>query len=192
MLTAAHCIINGNSALVIAGAESRLVVEPNQQRRTIPASGFRLHAGYNPSTLLNDVATLIMPTAFTVTDFVRPILVSTGTELFVGETATVSGFGRFSDGSAATSAVVRWVTMPVITNAACGAVFGIVTPTNICTSTAGGRSSCNGDSGGPLAIQRGGVSYQIGVVSFGGKIIHPLHANSSSSVYCYKRACANF
>ena len=170
-MTAAHCIINGISALVIAGANSRLVIEPNQQRRTIPNSGFRVHTGYNPSTLLNDVATLIVAIPFNFDQFVQPIVLASETELFVGETATVSGFGRFSDGSTATSAVVRWVTMPVITNAACGAVFGIVTASNICTSTAGGRSSCNGDSGGPLAIQRNGASFQIGVVSFGGKMI---------------------
>lgn len=30
-----------------------------------------------------------------------------------------------------------------------------------------GRGACSGDSGGPLTVQRGGESLQIGVVSFG-------------------------
>ena len=164
-MTAAHCIIGGASSLVIAGANNRNVVETNQQRRTVQSGGFRIHALYNPRTLLNDVATLITPTSFTFNTFVRQIALATGTETFAGLTATASGFGRTSDGSSATSAQVRFVAMPVITNAACAAVYGIVTASNICTSTAGGRGTCNGDSGGPLTIQRGG-SLQIGVVSF--------------------------
>ena len=147
-------MLNGVSALVIAGVHDRTIVEVNQQRRTVAAAGIRIHASYNPQTLINDVANLILPTPLEFNAVVQPITRATGTELFVGETATISGFGRISDGSVATSAVVRWTTMPVITNAACGAVFGIITPSNICTSTVGGRSGCNGDSGGPLAVQR--------------------------------------
>ncbi|XP_040158437.1 chymotrypsinogen B-like [Anopheles arabiensis] len=77
------------------------------------------------------------------------------------------GFGRTSDASSATSAVVRFTTNPVMTNADCIARWGsTVVNQHVCLSGAGGRSSCNGDSGGPLTVQSGGTM-QIGVVSFG-------------------------
>lgn len=54
VLTAAHCPIGSISTQVIAGAHDRTVVEPSQQRVTVPASGFRIHVAYNPSNLNND------------------------------------------------------------------------------------------------------------------------------------------
>uniref|UniRef100_A0A182V8E1 Peptidase S1 domain-containing protein n=1 Tax=Anopheles merus TaxID=30066 RepID=A0A182V8E1_ANOME len=90
------------------------------------------------------------------------------TRQFGGFTGTVSGFGRTSDGSSATSAVVRFTRNPVMTNADCIARWNtaLIQPQNVCLSGEGGRSSCNGDSGGPLTVQDGG-SLQIGIVSFG-------------------------
>ena len=149
--------------MIIAGANNRNVVEGNQQRRTVASGNFRVHAGYNSGNLNNDIATLVNFAAFTFNTFVQQIAIQTGTATFAGVTATVSGFGRTSDGSTATSAFVRWVTMPVITNAVCSQTYGgIIIASTICTSTAGGRGTCSGDSGGPLTA--GGN--QIGVVSF--------------------------
>lgn len=151
--------------MIIAGANNRNVVEGNQQRRTVPMANFRTHVGYNSGNLNNDIATLVNFLSFTFNTFVQQIGIATGTATFAGVTATVSGFGRISDGSAATSAQVRWVTVPVITNAVCSQTYGgIIIASTLCVSTAGGRGTCNGDSGGPLTAPGAG---QIGVVSFG-------------------------
>ena len=40
--------------------------------------------------------------------------------------------------------------LPVITNAECNAVYGIVGDGVVCIDTAGGKGTCSGDSGGPL------------------------------------------
>uniref|UniRef100_A0A182M6N8 Peptidase S1 domain-containing protein n=1 Tax=Anopheles culicifacies TaxID=139723 RepID=A0A182M6N8_9DIPT len=81
---------------------------------------------------------------------------------------TVSGFGRTTD-TGSTSPVVRFTSNPVMTNADCNRHWSTtqVQPQNVCQTTDGGRSSCNGDSGGPLTVQDGGRSLQIGLVSFG-------------------------
>jgi secreted trypsin-like serine protease len=170
-LTAAHCPIGSQSTLVIAGAHNRNVVEANQQRRTVTSANYRIHASYNPSNLNNDIAILLVPTNWAHTGAVQPTRLPTAfaSELFVGETATVSGWGRVTN-TGATSAVLRVATVPVITNAACSSVFGtaVVVASVICVSTTHGQGSCNGDSGGVLSVPRaGGTPIQIGVVSFG-------------------------
>jgi hypothetical protein len=61
ILTAAHCPINTISTLAIAGAHNRQIVEPTQQRLSVPSASYRLHPSFNPSTLANDIGLLIMP-----------------------------------------------------------------------------------------------------------------------------------
>lgn len=113
----------------------------------------------------------MLPTAATLNAFVAAARLPTGAQLnnlFVGELATVSGWGRISDDSTATATHLRSTQNNIISNAVCTATFGaIVIPSTLCKSTAGGRSSCNGDSGGPLTIQFEGSPLLVGVVSFG-------------------------
>ena len=40
--------------------------------------------------------------------------------------------------------------LPLITNKECNDVYGIVGDGVVCMDTAGGKGTCNGDSGGPL------------------------------------------
>lgn len=82
--------------------------------------------------------------------------------------ANVSGFGLTGDGQPP-SDVLRFVTVPIISNQECSRSFGdLVLPSNVCIGTPGGRSPCRGDSGGPLTthIDRN-RTVVVGVVSFG-------------------------
>ena len=168
VLTAAHCPIGSSSTQVVLGAHQITVVEGTQQRITVPSSGYRIHASYNPSNLNNDIAILITPTTITMTAQRQPIaLAAAGAGTFAGVLAQMSGWGRTSDASGATSAVLRSVTANVVTNAVCAATYGgTIIGSTICTTTAGGRGTCNGDSGGPLTVPSGGGRMLIGVVSF--------------------------
>merc|ERR1719233_2388463 len=91
----------------------------------------------------------------------------------VGSMVTVTGWGKPSDSAGGISPVLREVRdIPVMTNADCNAVYGIVGDGVVCIDTAGGRGSCNGDSGGPLVQKAGGKAAgdlwtQVGIVSFG-------------------------
>jgi chymotrypsin len=173
-LTAAHCPIGSSSTLVIAGAHNRNVVEATQQRRTVPSSGYRIHAQYNPSNLNNDIAILVVPTVWSWTAAVQPTRRPTGaqlSELFVGDRSRATGWGRVTN-TGATSAVLRKAYNTIITNAACASVYGtaVVFAGVICKETAqSNQGTCNGDSGGVLAVERGAGQQwvQVGVTSFG-------------------------
>jgi len=168
-MTAAHCTVGSSSTQVILGAHQLTTVEANQQRRTVPSGNYRNHPSYNPSNLNNDISLLLMPTAVTLNQFVavsRLPALGRGDQ-FAGVMSRTSGWGRTSDGSSATSAVLRSVDNPIITNAVCAATYGTSTVFAgvICTSTTGGRGTCNGDSGGPLTVADGG-RLQVGITAF--------------------------
>ncbi|XP_049299566.1 brachyurin-like [Anopheles funestus] len=175
ILTAAHCVVSGASTLAsggtaIMGAHNRNVQEATQQRIRFSSGGIIRHPQYTTTNIRNDIAVVRLNSPITFNARVQParLPARSDSRQFGGFTGTVSGFGRTSDGSQATSAVVRFARNPVMSNADCIARWNtaLIQPQNVCLSGEGGRSSCNGDSGGPLTVQDGG-SLQIGVVSFG-------------------------
>jgi secreted trypsin-like serine protease len=174
VLTAAHCPIGSSSTLVIAGAHNRNLVEPNQQRRSVPSASYRLHPQYNSANLNNDIAILITPTPnFAFGAAVQPTRRPTGallTELFVGERARSTGWGRTTN-TGATSAVLRKAYNTIISNAICAQTYGssVVFAGVLCIETAqSNQGTCNGDSGGVLSVERApGAPVQVGVTSFG-------------------------
>ncbi|XP_055530040.1 brachyurin-like [Wyeomyia smithii] len=172
ILTAAHCVQNALGGTVIAGAHNRNNAEDTQQRITFTAAGIRIHEGYTSTNIRNDIAVVQLSSALVFNDRVQPASIPSAGEsrTFAGMTGTVSGFGRTSDASQATSAVVMFTSNPIMTEADCLTSWGnnanIIQAQNICLSGEGGRSSCNGDSGGPLTVADGG-SLQVGIVSFG-------------------------
>lgn len=86
---------------------------------------------------------------------------------FAGVIATATGFGLTSDDPGAEiSEKLKYVDMPVITNAVCAQTFGsIITQSKLCTGTASG-STCAGDEGTGLIANVDGVRTIIGIGSF--------------------------
>ncbi|KAH9638176.1 hypothetical protein HF086_008780 [Spodoptera exigua] len=63
---------------------------------------------------------------------------------------------------------LSFVHLPVISNNECIQTFGsTIQSSNLCTSGAGIRGICTGDSGGPLAVTRNNRPVLIGIASFG-------------------------
>ena len=152
ILTAAHCLDRASNIQVIMGAHNiNTATEPTQQRQTVQPAGYRQHPAYNAQTLVNDIATLILPNPAVFNAFVQPSSLPTAAEanlLFVGSLATVSGWGRMGDFASNTATQLRSVQNNVITNEECAAVFGPTTiqPSTLCMSTEGGRGTCSGKS----------------------------------------------
>jgi len=86
----------------------------------------------------------------------------------VGQYVTVSGWGLTYGGSRTPSDKLREVALPVISNSSCSSQLGANVGNGvICGGGPNGTSACNGDSGGPYAVQSGGKYYSIGTVSWG-------------------------
>ncbi|XP_058457217.1 brachyurin-like [Malaya genurostris] len=172
VMTAAHCVVIGSLAThgtVILGAHNRQIVEETQQR--IDFASINVHANYSASLLRNDIATIQLATPAVFNAVVQPIDLPAISDdrTFAGLTGIISGFGRTSDetGSPA-SDVVMYTSNPIVTNADCQSAWNaiLIQAQNICLSGEGGRSVCNGDSGGPLAVRENDRSLQVGISSF--------------------------
>ncbi|XP_070495394.1 brachyurin-like [Chironomus tepperi] len=173
-LTAAHCPEGTTSAMIIAGAHNINMVEPTQQRRTIPLADYRLHENYNPPSLQNDIAILLIrtnPVAETPEIRFPQLPYTLRNDLFAGEMVSIVGWGR-TCATCNTSPVLRGVTNLIITNAECRQFYSTVVAHQMCMQTVGQRGTCPGDSGGPYTLPYPGAGnnlpfVQIAVHSFG-------------------------
>merc|ERR1712213_251406 len=164
ILTAAHCADGVCSHEVVIGAHE--IRDPSNT--IINAYGPTVHPEWDSFSLSNDLAILELETEINWAEFgdnAAPNCLATSGD-FSGQTALVSGWGRPSDNSGGISDVLRKVEAPVMSQSECESYWGNLNEGVVCIDTTGGKSSCNGDSGGPLSIP-GAVFEQIGIVSFG-------------------------
>ena len=163
-MTAAHCADGVFSHEVVIGAHE--IRDPSNT--IINAYGPTVHPEWDSFSLSNDLAILELETEIDWAEFgdnAAPNCLATSGD-FSGQTALVSGWGRPSDNSGGISDVLRKVEAPVMSQSECESYWGNLNEGVVCIDTTGGKSSCNGDSGGPLSIP-GAVFEQIGIVSFG-------------------------
>ncbi|XP_017072057.1 brachyurin [Drosophila eugracilis] len=173
IITAAHCMDGAESVTVYLGAINiHDETEVGQKRILVQKSGIIVHSNYTASTVVNDISLIRLPTFVTFTDRIRganlPRRINGNYPTYESVRAFASGWGRDSDASETVSPVLRYVEMPVMPQALCRMYWsGAVTEKMICMSTTSGKSTCHGDSGGPLIYKQGNSSYLIGSTSFG-------------------------
>ncbi|GBP43781.1 Collagenase [Eumeta japonica] len=163
LVTAAHCWRDRNNQarqFVVVLGSIRLFSGGTR----ITTTAVTMHQNYNVINLNNDVA-MITISWVNFSNTINRINLATGSNNFAGTWAVASGFGRTSDGAGiSNNQFLSHVSLQVITNAVCQQTFGWnVIASTLCTSGAGGRSTCGGDSGGPLAVG----NTLIGITSFG-------------------------
>ena len=195
VLTAGHCLDESvttpiRSITVYAGARPscalsrcavKRVTHPPTQLLTgvtnattysatesIPAAEWHQHEGYNPDTLVNDLALILLSRSSSF----APVAVDDGSGAYaassIGTAVSVIGFGSTlpnSGGTASTDIAlpdkVQRVKLGIMDTGWCSAISSSFDPVaQLCVGDLrGGLDSCQGDSGGPvLALQAGGAT----------------------------------
>merc|ERR1711955_35833 len=170
VLTAAHCTTDAHTARVLLGAHN--VREAQEEGRVeMISTDIITHEKYNSFNLHTDIGLIHLPEKVNFTDILKPVCLpshSEEDERWAGEDCQASGWGKPSDSADSISPVLREVTVDTITNLICALQFPTIINHNIiCISGHDGKSTCNGDSGGPLHLMQDGKYKQIGVTSFG-------------------------
>jgi len=175
-ITAAHCVDNvPPSDLLLRLGEYDLAEEEEpylyQERRVqIVAS----HPQFDPRTFEYDLALLRFYEPVVFQPNIIPVCVPDSDENFIGRSAFVTGWGRlYEDGPL--PSVLQEVSVPVINNTLCEGMYrnaGYIEHIPhifICAGyRKGGYDSCEGDSGGPMVIQREDKRFLLaGVISWG-------------------------
>ncbi|XP_053956941.1 serine protease 1-like [Anastrepha ludens] len=162
VLTAAHCTDQAEAITVYLGSVVRS--SGNQYATTIHSQDIHQHPNYNSQTLNNDITLLWIHSASTSGN-IQPIRLPSFNQYsnYEGQWATASGWGTTSGNS---QDHLQYVSVQIISNSECASVYGssTVTDNTICIATPNGRSTCSGDSGGPLAVDNNQVL--VGVTSF--------------------------
>ncbi|XP_047486380.1 chymotrypsin BI [Penaeus chinensis] len=160
VLTAAHCMDGAGFVEVVLGAHN--IRENEASQVSIVSTDFFTHENWNSWLLTNDIALIRLPSPVSTNSNIKTVRLPSS-DVSVGTTVTPTGWGRPSDSASGISDVLRQVNVPVMTNDECNSVYGIVGDGVVCIDGTGGKSTCNGDSGGPLNLN--GMTY--GITSFG-------------------------
>jgi hypothetical protein len=178
ILTAAHCLYDGNNNLaapsaflVRAGISNFSSPLPSDLEQDRAVSQFRVHPGYTSTGQANpdDVAVLALVSPLDLSGpAVKAVaLPAANTPFPGGATVTIAGFGKQSP-TAASSGPLASLTGNVDPQGVCGGSNGGFIDFNAIELCEASSSSavCNGDSGGGL-VTGGSTPTLIGVVSAG-------------------------
>jgi len=191
VITAAHCntglfgslqVVFGeynlkNPEMIDTGSgsvESRPVIR--RAKRVI------IHPNYNHMTLDNDLALIELDSDVEYERHIQPICLPEKDTDFVGSEAYVSGWGVMSYAEKNIPEVLQIVKVPIVSNEKCEQMYRkakhhfMARDTIVCAGYAvGGKDSCEGDSGGPLAVRYGPEERWtlVGIVSNGIKCAEP-------------------
>lgn len=171
VLTAAHCLDSASTSnlTVKVGAHSMSANDGTTHR----VSQITQHEYWRGAQSIQsgyDIAVLRLasPVSSAITPASLPTVTKANQIASVGTYVTVSGWGRTSTWSQAGSDVLMEVNLPVMSNSACSsALRANIGSGVICGDGPSNTSACNGDSGGPYAIQSNGKFWSIGTVSWG-------------------------
>uniref|UniRef100_A0A1B0BMW1 Peptidase S1 domain-containing protein n=1 Tax=Glossina palpalis gambiensis TaxID=67801 RepID=A0A1B0BMW1_9MUSC len=172
ILTAAHCTDGVDGVTVYLGAtDIHNENEEGQQRIYASKSNIIVHEKWEPATLSNDISLIKLPVPVEFNNYIQPATLPKKNgqySTYDGEMVWASGWGKDSDSATAVSQFLRYIEVPVLPRNDCTKYYaGSVTDKMICISGKDGKSTCNGDSGGPLIYKEGDTNYVIGATSFG-------------------------
>lgn len=179
VITAAHCVTRPGSTtknpvepmIVYLGKESLYTSTPNVQSSSV--AKLIVHPEYIPTSFFSDIAVIHLKYHMTLTQFVNPICLWTGSsdlKELVDRAGTIPGFGLNESGKLSTN--IAKVKMPVVSQKDCilskPELYGhLLLGSSFCAGFRNGSSVCNGDSGGGMVFSENSHWFLRGIVSFG-------------------------
>ncbi|GAA0821963.1 trypsin-like serine protease [Colwellia asteriadis] len=169
VLTAAHCVRNKQAQSIAVNVGSTIRGGNDGQR--INVAQIFSHPQYNRSTHAYDVAVLKLTQIPQNANVVNLAQGSLTQYARIGDMLTVAGLGRLSEHDWAKPSVLQEVDVPLVSDSVCqstGGPYSNVGADNFCAGFEQGQyDSCSGDSGGPIVVNLGGQTTQVGLVSWG-------------------------
>ncbi|XP_017836691.1 serine protease 3-like [Drosophila busckii] len=165
LLTAAHCIVGADNAIVYYGATQRTTAKLYQ---VVYPAGFIPHPDYTAKPLTNDIALIKTPViAFSayINKVQLPALASSYAT-YAGQQAIASGWGFTSQWDFDYANTLQYTSLSIISAAKCEDAYGKVEASSkvLCVATPNKSSTCSGDLGGPLVLSSS--KQLVGVASF--------------------------
>jgi len=179
VITAGHCVYGNTNQptrfAIKAGAHDQTCNNANCATQ-VDVSQIILHPGYNPNTLVNDIALIRLATPLTYGTTIQPVCLPADDSSVTIEpnSAWTTGWGTTSSGGSVAT-LLRQVKVPFVNQDTCNANYvqygGVAQDVMTCAG-AGGIDACQGDSGGPLVAQKSNDDpnsdwYMYGITSWG-------------------------
>ncbi|KAG7504788.1 transmembrane protease serine 9-like [Solea senegalensis] len=178
VLTAAHCVRRNVTAstVVVLGLHSLSVWTGTYV--VLGVEQIIIHPDYVVRTGNNDIALLKLSSPVNFTNYILPVCLAASESAFHnGTDAWVTGWGAVQLGvSIPAPHSLREVELPVVGNKECNCFYGVgaITDNMMCAGLqAGGKDTCEEDSGGPLVSKYDSRWIQAGVVSSGAECGKP-------------------
>ncbi|XP_073511466.1 trypsin-3-like [Phyllobates terribilis] len=186
VLTAAHCKIEQNQMVVVAGEYSLSIFEGTEQ--IFRPVKLVCHPNYSSSSKNADIMLIKLNRAAVYNSFVSIVpLPAQGVSPSGGRLCQVSGWGYTSAISGKASDILRSVKLPIVPLRLCNSsasYSGHITKNMICAGyNNGGKDACQGDSGGPLVCD-GRV---FGIVSWGHSCANPKYPGVYTAVANFQK-----
>ncbi|XP_044254920.1 phenoloxidase-activating factor 2-like [Tribolium madens] len=176
VMTAAHCLKNLRQPKIRAGEwDSHDDNEklPHQER---DVASITIHAQYNPTTLVNDIALLFLKSAVQLAEHIDVICLPPASTVIDKARCIVNGWRKETFGR---EGVLTKIELPMVPSKTCeealkktrlGEKMFKLDKSFVCAGGVAGKDTCKGDGGSPLICPTDKDTeryYQIGIVSWG-------------------------
>lgn len=172
VLTAAHCVIDKQGALLAPSLLSVLVggleLKQLDQFQSAGVLQVMVAPNWDKAQVKNDLALVYLDRPVQAAAYAVLNGMSTRAQEADGSSAMVFGWGSTETSGDAMSPVLRGAAVPLVDLARCQQTYGasLITANNICAGAAG-KDACTGDSGGPLLAEYASGIAQVGITSWG-------------------------
>ena len=135
-MTSGFCLSNSTSVIILAGVNNRLNFEATQQRRVIFSPNYRIHPEYSAINFTNNIAIIMIQTAFEFNCHVQAVRLPTEFEndTFAGSIARSTNWGGISETNISSNVLLE-LRNSVMENSKCEQIYSNVPNSFVCIET---------------------------------------------------------